>query len=155
MIRRAIDRDERVLRRMDRAQWSTLHSPAPARVGPFDIEGALVYEIDHELAGYVQTGPLWEIPAVAHVREIRGLLVDPRFRGRGIGRALLEAAIEQAELDGVRKLTLRVLSHNEPARALYAACGFEVEGVSRGLFFLDGVYVDDVLLALDLTTPRR
>ena len=86
-----------------------------------------------------------------HVRQIRGLLVDPRFRGRGIGRALLEAAIEQAEVDGVRKLTLRVLSHNAPARSLYTACGFQVEGVSRGLFFLDGVYVDDVLLALDLT----
>ena len=55
----------------------------------------------------------------------------------------------------MRKLTLRVLGHNGPARALYEACGFEVEGVSRGLFFLDGVYVDDVLLALDLTTPRR
>ena len=151
MIRRAIDRDERALRRLDRAEWSTLHSPAPARVGRFDIPGALVYEIDGELAGYVQTGPLWEIPAVAHVRQIRGLLVDPRFRGRGIGRALLEAAIRQAELDGMRKLTLRVLSHNAPARALYAACGFEVEGVSRGLFFLEGVYVDDVLLALDLT----
>ena len=155
MIRPAIARDEPALRRLDHAEWSTLHSPAPARVGPFDLEGALVYEIGDELAGYVQTGPLWDIPAVAHVRQIRGLLVDPRFRGRGIGRALLEAAIERAQRDGVRKLTLRVLSHNEPARALYAACGFEVEGVSRGLFFLDGRYVDDVLLALDVARTGR
>ena len=51
----------------------------------------------------------------------------------------------------MRKLTLRVLGHNAPARALYAACGFVEEGVLRGLFFLDGAYVDDVLMAMDLT----
>ena len=50
-----------------------------------------------------------------------------------------------------RKLTLRVLGHNTPARALYAASGFEEEGILRGLFFLEGVYVDDVLMSMDLT----
>ena len=52
-------------------------------------------------------------------------------------------------------LTLDLGRETVRPRRLYAACGFEVEGVSRELFFLDGVYVDDVLLALDLTTPRR
>ena len=153
MIRAATSRDEAALRRLDRAEWSTAHSPAPPREGPFDLTGVLVHELRGELAGYVQTGPLWDIPAVSHVRQLRALLVDPRLRGRGVGRALVEAVIEQAERDGIRKLTLRVLAHNAPARALYAACGFEVEGVSRGLFHLDGAYVDDVLMALDLT-PR-
>ena len=50
------------------------------------------------------------------------------------------------------RLTLRVLSHNTDARSLYTACGFEIEGVLRGYFRLDGRYVDDVLMALDLTT---
>ena len=112
---------------------------------------SLVYELEGELAGYVQARPLWPIPSVAHVREIKALTVDPRFRRRGIGRALLDAAIERARAEGVRKLTLRVLGHNTPARALYAACGFVEEGDLRGLFFLDGAYVDDVLMALDLT----
>ena len=44
-----------------------------------------------------------------------------------------------------------MLGHNAAARDLYAACGFEVEGVLREFFFLDGRYVDDVLMALPLT----
>lgn len=149
MIRRATRSDERALRRLDLAEWSTLHSPAPPRTGRFDIEGVLLYEIDDELAGYVQMRMPWSLEAIKHVREIHGLLVDPRFRGRGIGRALLAAAIEQAELEGARKLVLRVLGHNTPARALYTACGFVEEGNMRELFYLDGAYVDDVMMAFD------
>ena len=47
-----------------------------------------------------------------------------------------------------------MLSHNADARALYAAAGFEIEGVLRGYFRLDGRYVDDVLMALDLSEGR-
>ena len=39
----------------------------------------------------------------------------------------------------------------DAARGLYEAAGFEVEGVLRGEFLLEGDYVDDVLMALDLT----
>ncbi|MYR91989.1 GNAT family N-acetyltransferase, partial [Streptomyces sp. SID685] len=41
-------------------------------------------------------------------------------------------------------LNLRVLGHNTPARKLYEAEGFAVEGVSPEEFFLDGAYVDDI-----------
>jgi len=148
VIRRAVSRDEKVLRRMDREGWSWLHSPAPLRDGRFDVSGVLVYELDFEVAGYIQTGPLWPLESTKHVRQVRGLLVDERYRGRGIGRALVEAAIEQAELDGIRKLTLRVLGHNAPARALYETCGFVVEGVLTDLFCLEGAYVDDVVMSI-------
>ncbi len=49
-------------------------------------------------------------------------------------------------------MTLRVLGHNHAARGLYESAGFVVEGVLRGEFLLDGVYVDDVAMALDLTS---
>ena len=45
------------------------------------------------------------------------------------------------------KLSLRVLSTNEGARRLYAAAGFETEGVLADEFFLGGRDVDDHLLA--------
>ena len=44
-----------------------------------------------------------------------------------------------------------MLTRNEAALRLYERCGFVVEGVLRGEFFLDGVYVDDLLMALDLS----
>jgi RimJ/RimL family protein N-acetyltransferase len=43
-----------------------------------------------------------------------------------------------------------VLGTNPAARALYEAYGFVVEGVQREEFLLDGRYVDDVLMALQL-----
>ena len=83
--------------------------------------------------------------------QINGLAVDPAYRRRGIARALLDAAIDESRSRGARRLTLRVFAPNAAARALYDAAGFEVEGVLRAEFFLEGSYVDDVLMALDLT----
>jgi ribosomal-protein-alanine N-acetyltransferase len=54
------------------------------------------------------------------------------LRGGGVGRALLEAALEQAERRaarwGVDRIALDVAADNAPARALFAAAGFETLG---------------------------
>ncbi|MYW00343.1 GNAT family protein, partial [Streptomyces sp. SID3343] len=54
---------------------------------------------------------------------------------------------------GARRITLRVLGGNASARALYRSCGFVIEGVLEGEFLIAGRYVDDVLMALDVTGP--
>jgi ribosomal protein S18 acetylase RimI-like enzyme len=107
----------------------------------------LVAELDGEVAGYVRLGHPTPLPASRHVVMITGLAVDPDRQGRGVGAALLEHAIEEARRRGARKLSLRVLGPNERARALYERAGFEVEGVLRGEFHLQGEDVDDVLMA--------
>ncbi len=86
-----------------------------------------------------------------HVVTISGIGVDPGRQRRGVGRALMDAAAAEARRRGARRLTLRVFAPNAAARRLYASAGFAVEGVLRGEFLLDGEYVDDVLMALDLT----
>jgi len=85
------------------------------------------------------------------VLHVQGLTVDPTIQRQGIGRSLLEAAVAEATRRGARKLGLRVLGGNTKAQALYAACGFVVEGVLREEFRLGGRYVDDVLMARSLT----
>jgi ribosomal protein S18 acetylase RimI-like enzyme len=50
------------------------------------------------------------------------------WRGRGVGSALLTAAIEKARSDGLHKLSLEVFPHNEAAIALYRKFGFREEG---------------------------
>jgi ribosomal protein S18 acetylase RimI-like enzyme len=50
------------------------------------------------------------------------------WRGRGVGSALLAAAIEKARGDGLHKLSLEVFSHNDAAIALYRKFGFVEEG---------------------------
>ncbi len=158
-VRTAKRADERALATLDRATWTTLTSPAPLPPEPdwrflsekIDIRDVLVAELDGQVAGYVRLGRVFPIAASDHVLMIAGIAVDPSFQRRGLGRSLLEAAVAEARGRGVRRLTLRVLAHNEAAVRLYEQCGFVVEGVLRGEFFLDGRYADDLLMALDLS----
>ena len=88
-------------------------------------------------------------PASYHVADL-GLMVDIRFRRRGVGRALLEAAVEWAPEHGVAKLELHVFPWNEPAIALYESLGFEREGYRRAHYRRAGEYVDAIVMALVL-----
>lgn len=82
-----------------------------------------------------------------HVGEI-GLSVAAPWRRRGVGRALLEIAIEAARQSGVlRRLTLQVFATNEAALALYATAGFAVDGRRPGHVRLNGRDVDLVFMS--------
>jgi RimJ/RimL family protein N-acetyltransferase len=86
-------------------------------------------------------------PSSAHVADL-GLMVDARFRRRGIGSALLVAAEEWARSAGVTKLELHVFPHNVPAIALYAKHGYEREGYRRRHYRRpNGTVVDTILMS--------
>jgi RimJ/RimL family protein N-acetyltransferase len=85
-------------------------------------------------------------PASAHVADL-GLMVAKHERGRGIGRALLEAARVWARGADVHKLELHVFPWNEPAIRLYEQFGFEQEGYRKGHYRRDGNEVDAILMA--------
>ena len=85
-------------------------------------------------------------PASRHVADL-GLMVGAGHRRRGVGRALLEQAVEWARPAGVRKLELHVFPHNEPAIRLYEQFGFVREGLRRGHYRRGGGYVDAILMA--------
>ena len=88
-------------------------------------------------------------PASYHVADL-GLMVAVTHRRRGIGRALLDAAVEWARESGVQKLELHVFPHNEPAIRLYERYGFEREGYRRAHYRRAGEYVDAIVMALVL-----
>jgi ribosomal protein S18 acetylase RimI-like enzyme len=158
-IRPATAGDDAALAALDQLTWSWQSSPAPApppgtpffdpRGRPEDV---LVAEAGGAVVGYVHLGAPTPVPSNRHVLMVRGLAVHPARRGEGIGRGLVDAAVAEARARGARRLTLRVLHPNAAARALYEAAGFVVEGVLREEFHLDGRYVDDVLMARDLTS---
>ena len=54
------------------------------------------------------------------------IAVAPGRRGRGLGKALLEALLAAAREDGFAALSLSVSRTNAPARALYERCGFRI-----------------------------
>ena len=98
------------------------------------------------VVGWADVLPRWA-HAVAHVGSV-GMGVLPAYRGRGIGRRLLEACIAKAWDQGITRIELEVRADNEPAIALYRALGFEQEAVKRRAMRVDGVYHDALLMSL-------
>jgi len=77
-----------------------------------------------------------------------GMSVHDSWQGRGVGTALMAAAIDVADnWWQVRRVHLEVYTDNEPAVALYRKFGFEVEGTLRQDAFRDGEYVDSHVMA--------
>jgi ribosomal protein S18 acetylase RimI-like enzyme len=74
----------------------------------------------------------------------------PDYRGQGIGRRLLQAALAAARNFGLERVELAVLTNNAPAISLYRSLGFEVEFTIRRAQKLDDGYGDDYLMALFL-----
>lgn len=157
-VRPAAPGDDRALAEIDVLTWDTSLSVglkpsldedffAPP-VHPDDVLVAI--DRDGRPLGYVQLGNALPVPSHLHVIEIHGLAVDPGVVRRGIGGALLDAAIAEARARGARRVTLRVIGANLAARRLYESRDFVVQGILREEFRTAAGYVDDVLMALAL-----
>jgi RimJ/RimL family protein N-acetyltransferase len=88
-------------------------------------------------------------PASRHVADL-GLMVAITHRRRGIGKALLEAAVKWGQDSGVRKLELHVFPWNDAAIALYERFGFVKEGFRHAHYRRGDEYVDAILMAYEL-----
>jgi len=82
-----------------------------------DASGVVVGQVSLELAPY----------GVASL----GMLVEGGWRRRGVGTALVQAAVDAARNRGCHKVSLQVWPHNQAAGALYRKLGFEDEGLLR------------------------
>jgi len=79
------------------------------------------------------------------------MLVAKPWRRRGVGSALLAAAIEKAGDDGLHKLSLDVFTHNQGAVALYRKFGFVEEGRRvRHYRRASGEFWDSIVMGLPL-----
>jgi len=64
------------------------------------------------------------------VADLGAMYVAPSARGRGVGEALVRAAVGEARAEGRRVVRLEVVSGNDGARALYERMGFHATGVT-------------------------
>lgn len=82
-----------------------------------------------------------------------GMGVGEQWRGQGVGRALLEAAIAWARERGAHKMTLQAWPHNHAAIGLYERAGFMIEGrFARHWRRKNGELWDVVVMGLVLDT---
>lgn len=107
----------------------------------------LVAEMAGEVVGNLGLHPVSKSPRRRHVGTL-GMAVRDDFQRRGIGSALLSAAIDLADnWIGYARLELTVYTDNAAAIALYRNFGFEVEGTARRYALRDGEFVDALMMA--------
>jgi streptothricin acetyltransferase len=97
----------------------------------FDDSGPTIFfaEVDGHLAGRIRMMRWWN--RFAYVED---LVVNPQYRGLGIGRVLLERGIQWARENGYPGVSLETQDDNVPACMLYESCGFILYGFDRNVY---------------------
>ena len=115
-------------------------------IGPHVI---VVAESRGELVG--MTG-VWTPaqPKLAHSGSIWGVYVREPARGRGIGEAMIHAALDWARECGLVSVRLSVVATNHSAKRCYERCGFTVYGVEPMAVKWEGQFYDEFLMVCRL-----
>lgn len=82
----------------------------------------------HKVTGFAM------LRLTADEAELLTIAVDPKWRGKGVGAALLKAAFDDLLMTPARKMFLEVAADNPPAIALYRRHGFAEIGRRDGYF---------------------
>jgi GNAT superfamily N-acetyltransferase len=109
----------------------------------------LIAEDSAKLMGFVHALPSRDPGASADTAEVSTVFVRPEDWAKGIGRALLVAALDELRSQGYAKATLWVLDFNERARHFYERAGFTQDGSLKASDF-NGVPLEEVRYELSL-----
>ncbi|WP_291409785.1 ribosomal protein S18-alanine N-acetyltransferase [Devosia sp.] len=91
------------------------------------------------------------IRLVADESELLTIAVDPKWRGKGVGRALLDAVFADLMMSPARKMFLEVDAENRPAVKLYERLGFSTISSRKGYYAKpDGSAATALVMARDL-----
>jgi len=132
-------------------QLATLHArcfaegPRPWSVAEFS--DFIASDLDEVLHG---RDALAVVRVVAGEAELLTICVDPDAQGAGLGRAMLDRAIADAQQRGAASMFLEVAADNTTARALYHAAGFTLSGQRKGYYRRANGPVDALVLVRDL-----
>ena len=115
------DRDRRQVEAADEK------SIAAAMDSPSPLSELLVAEADGQLVGFVHVKTVLDYYTQEQIGHVSDLVVAAHAQGRGLGRALLDAAHSWAIGRGYSMMQLFVLPENSGARALYEGSGYRAE----------------------------
>jgi putative acetyltransferase len=158
VVRHALPADAEAVARIfagPRAIRGTLQLPYPTaekwRKRLEDGPGAGIYSLvachGDEPVGIIGLHTHPNEPRIRHVGRM-GMAVRDDWQGRGVGTALVQAALNLADdWLAVSRVELDVFIDNEPAIRLYRKFGFETEGTRRRAALREGRLVDVMLMA--------
>ena len=116
--------------------WDAAHHPRPRLVARDE---------DGRVLGWCALLPVSSRAVYAGVAE-ESVYVAAEARGRGVGRALLEAMVRESEAAGLWTLQAGIFPENAASIALHEACGFRVVGKRERIGRHHGAWRDVVLM---------
>ena len=105
----------------------------------------LVLIVDGEIKGWAALSRVSARDVYAGVAEV-SVYVRSTSRGRGFGRVLLEALIDEAERNGIWTLQASIFRENEASLHLHSKSAFRIVGYRERIAKLDGIWRDTVLM---------
>lgn len=116
-------------------QWNKGHLPF----------GRLVATINDQVVGWAALSPVSNRCVYGGVAEI-SVYIDEAFRGKGIGKQLLEQLIPDSEANGIWTLQAGIFTDNAASVKLHESVGFRVIGYREKIGKLNGCWKDNYLL---------
>jgi L-amino acid N-acyltransferase YncA len=125
-----------------RLPWFDEHEPSRRPIW--------VMENGEEVIGWLSLSDFYDARPAYHATAEIGVYVREDYRGRGVGRRLLEEAIRRAPELGLNTLTAGAFAHNGASLRLFEGMGFRKWAHFPNVAELDGVKRDLVVLGLRL-----
>jgi phosphinothricin acetyltransferase len=104
----------------------------------------LVMRDEESVLGWAALSPVSKRDVYRGVAEVT-VYVTESARGKGIGRALLEALVAESEKNGIWTLQASVFPENTASVELHLRCGFREVGRRERIAMLGGVWRDTIL----------
>jgi L-amino acid N-acyltransferase YncA len=115
-------------------RWNEAHLPF----------ARLVMRDDATILGWAALSPVSKRHVYRGVAELT-VYVSARARGQGIGRALLNALIDESEKNGIWTLQASIFPENTASVNLHLRCGFREVGRRERIAMQNGVWRDTLL----------
>ncbi|SMF26338.1 GNAT family N-acetyltransferase [Desulfovibrio gilichinskyi] len=110
-------------------QWFKAHTP--------DKRPILVHEDDNTVAAWVSFEKFYGRPAYGKTAEI-SIYIHSKYRGLGLGKKLLQEAIDMTPSLEIKTLVAYIFSHNAPSIRLFKSFGFKEWGRLPDIAEMDG-----------------
>lgn len=124
-----------------RRDWFNAHTPEHRPLW------VVLYE--NEYAGWMSFNSFYGRPAYDGTVEL-SIYLEESFRGKGVGKASLQKAIEIAPTLGITNLLGFIFGHNTPSLQLFGDFGFQQWALLPGIANLDGSLRDLIILGKKL-----
>ena len=120
----------------ERRQWMAARAPRHPVVAAVT---------DGQVVGWGSLNPFNPRPAYDNVVDL-SVYVERGWRGRGVGRVLLQRLLALAKTLGYHKMVLATFPYNEAGVTLYKKMGFTTVGVYHEQGQIDGRWVDVLIM---------